>query len=504
MLGFRDVSSLALRRTCASTLIAVAALLAANPFGRPAAAAPVDAAAARVVAATNGAAIAWQQEVVADGRVVAYVFGCDPAGYVVVSADTDLPPVLAHAAGAACPREDLADSPLAQLVAADLANRLDARALVAPSVTAARHALWEQLLAGSRPEPDTRFEQWPPAGTTPTGGWLTGNWTQNSPYNAFCPLDVAHGSARSLAGCPSVAMGMIVDYRRLLPGTKLDSGDRYWHAYAGNNYWVPDAAVQFGFPSFDTLNDRLDTVRAHWSAGTPLTNTDKAALVFASGVAARQVYSAAGSGTFGVDQAYDAYVRFGFDCRLLTDADPDLYSSLAANMRDALPAHLAVVDPAWSMGHNVVVDGWNSDDYYHLNFGWGGAYNGWYLLPQEIPYGLTVVEGVVLDIFPAPTAVDDDVPFANAPDVLAAAPNPFNPRTTLSFELPAAGPARLAVFDPAGRLVRVLVDGHLPAGPHSVVWDGCDRSGREVGSGVYLARVEYGQESGIAKLQMVR
>jgi hypothetical protein len=226
--------------------------------------------------------------------------------------------------------------------------------------------------------------------------------------------------------------------------------------------------------------------------------------VFASGVAARQVYSAAGSGTFGVDQAYDAYVRFGFDCRLLTDADPDLYSSLAANMRDALPAHLAVVDPAWSMGHNVVVDGWNSDDYYHLNFGWGGAYNGWYLLPQEIPYGLTVVEGVVLDIFPAPTAVDDDVPFANAPDVLAAAPNPFNPRTTLSFELPAAGPARLAVFDPAGRLVRVLVDGHLPAGPHSVVWDGCDRSGREVGSGVYLARVEYGQESGIAKLQMVR
>jgi hypothetical protein len=50
------------------------------------------------------------------------------------------------------------------------------------------------------------------------------------------------------------------------------------------------------------------------------------------------------------------------------------------------------------MGHNVVVDGYNTNDYFHLNFGWGGSYNGWYLLPDEIPYGLTVVEGVILDI----------------------------------------------------------------------------------------------------------
>ena len=52
------------------------------------------------------------------------------------------------------------------------------------------------------------------------------------------------------------------------------------------------------------------------------------------------------------------------------------------------------------MGHNVVIDGYNTNDYYHLNFGWGGSYNGWYLLPSQIPYGLTVVEGAIVDIIP--------------------------------------------------------------------------------------------------------
>jgi hypothetical protein len=69
-------------------------------------------------------------------------------------------------------------------------------------------------------------------------------------------------------------------------------------------------------------------------------------------------------------------------------------------MMQALPAHLAVVDSSETSGHNLVVDGYNTDDYYHLNFGWGGGSNGWYLLPDEIPYGLTVIEGVIVDITP--------------------------------------------------------------------------------------------------------
>ena len=69
-------------------------------------------------------------------------------------------------------------------------------------------------------------------------------------------------------------------------------------------------------------------------------------------------------------------------------------------------AHLAVVNPQGTAGHNVVVDGYNTDDYFHLNFGWGGQSNGWYLLPDEIPYDLTVVEGVIVDIEPSVVFAD--------------------------------------------------------------------------------------------------
>jgi len=76
---------------------------------------------------------------------------------------------------------------------------------------------------------------------------------------------------------------------------------------------------------------------------------------------------------------------------------------------------------------------------------------------------------------------------ASAPDPspLRAAPNPFNPRTTLSFTLPRAGAVRLWVADARGRRVATLREGILPAGDHAVTWDGANCA-----SGVYHAVLE--------------
>ncbi|MBM4129956.1 T9SS type A sorting domain-containing protein [bacterium] len=70
-----------------------------------------------------------------------------------------------------------------------------------------------------------------------------------------------------------------------------------------------------------------------------------------------------------------------------------------------------------------------------------------------------------------------------------AYPNPFNPSTSVRFELARAGHARLRVYDLAGRLVRELVDAPLAAGPQAVTWDGRDRNDEPVPSGVYLLRL---------------
>ena len=84
--------------------------------------------------------------------------------------------------------------------------------------------------------------------------------------------------------------------------------------------------------------------------------------------------------------------------------------------------------------------------------------------------------------------------------LLGGYPNPFNPHTTIAYELPEAGPVELAVYAPSGQRVRRLVAAPLPAGRHAAAWDGRDDKGREVASGVYLCRLQAGSEVRLGKL----
>jgi hypothetical protein len=65
-------------------------------------------------------------------------------------------------------------------------------------------------------------------------------------------------------------------------------------------------------------------------------------------------------------------------------------------------------------------------------------------------------------------------------------PNPFNPTTNISFSLTEAGPASIKVYDVRGREVRSLLDRNMPAGKHTVTWDGTDNNGRTLASGTYF------------------
>jgi subtilisin family serine protease len=71
-----------------------------------------------------------------------------------------------------------------------------------------------------------------------------------------------------------------------------------------------------------------------------------------------------------------------------------------------------------------------------------------------------------------------------------AAPNPFRSRTMLRWSLPEAGMVRLRVHDVAGRAIRTLQNGRLPAGEHSVTWDQRDDGGHRVAPGLYFVRFE--------------
>jgi len=360
------------------------------------------------------------------GVILFYAAALSPEGYIIVAADDNLPPVIAYSFQDNMDTEGI----FFDILKHDISNRIATKDKIPAHSIMARKRQWDALLTG----PDKAgvvTQQWPPAGTTSTGGWLETNWTQSAPYNQMCPVDPVT-SARSYAGCPATAMAQIINYHRTTNNTIFNDGDDYYHNYQGRTFWIDNDFALQGFPSFPQLNTYLDTLNTHYQNSIPLSNQDMAALTFACGVAAKQVYTSQGSGTFSVSQAYDAYQRFNCsNAILLLNTDTTLYSHLAQNMKDSLPAHLALVDSAWSTGHNVVVDGYNTDNFFHVNFGWGGPSNGWYLLPDQMPYSLNVVEGIIVDIMKN-NAVS--VSEAKSNNQFIIFPNPAHSEINISIE----------------------------------------------------------------------
>ncbi len=87
-----------------------------------------------------------------------------------------------------------------------------------------------------------------------------------------------------------------------------------------------------------------------------------------------------------------------------------------------------------------------------------------------------------------PTDVSDVLPSAYR--LFANVPNPFNPMTTIRYDLPKGEHVRLEVHDVGGRLVRTLVNRRVEAGRHEVVWRGLGADGRRVASGIYFYRLQ--------------
>ena len=119
--------------------------------------------------------------------------------------------------------------------------------------------------------------------------------------------------------------------------------------------------------------------------------------------------------------------------------------------------------------------------------------NGWL-------FSLNYVDVVLTDV--ATGVAGDAVP--GVLRLTQSYPNPFNPQTTISFALPQSGPVELSVFDVRGRHVATLADGEMPAGEHSLVWNGTDDAGRSVSSGTYVLRLQNADGLVTSKLTLLK
>jgi len=105
-----------------------------------------------------------------------------------------------------------------------------------------------------------------------------------------------------------------------------------------------------------------------------------------------------------------------------------------------------------------------------------------------------------------PTAADDSHDNEPVPEYSLDQnrPNPFNGVTTISYSTRRFGSVSLIVYNILGQLVRTLVDGNQSAGPHTVIWDGRDSSGRDMASGIFFYKLQTADFSAVRKMAYLK
>jgi len=83
-------------------------------------------------------------------------------------------------------------------------------------------------------------------------------------------------------------------------------------------------------------------------------------------------------------------------------------------------------------------------------------------------------------------------------------PNPFNPTTTIQYDIPRSGEVNIAIYDIQGRLVRSLASFVQQVGSHNIVWDSRNNGGANVSSGTYFCRIDFNNAFLVKKLILLK
>ena len=145
------------------------------------------------------------------------------------------------------------------------------------------------------------------------------------------------------------------------------------------------------------------------------------------------------------------------------------------------------------------------DDYYYYYYDSLNCYDMF-----EMQFGITDIQDITLDFwmemsYSGPLAIAGEIGLQPGQFKLHQAyPNPFNPTTTLKYEMGSAGSVSIDVFDVNGRKIRSLYNGIQIPGQHEIRWDAKDDHGRSMSSGVYLFKVNVNGKQQTAKSLLLK
>ena len=325
---------------------------------------------------------------------VASVYNLEPKGYIILSNNKDLYPVIAYSFTSNFKNSKDMFS-LREFLKLDLQLRTEFYQKNKNAADENRHT-WKNFktILNRR----TEFQQWPAPQSTQTDGWIETEWNQSGVLNNFCPLD--NSGERSVVGCVATAMAQIIHYHEYVGQVSFNDSDSYASGYSWPYIWIDDDHEEHDFPSFEELNGYLDDLDSHYETEQNLTNDDLAALNFACGISVEMSYSSEGSGTSTTLVPSALLNKFGYDsAQWIENTGNSFYTSLAEEMKNMRPIEMSIYHADWSAGHAINADGYNTDDYFHLNFGWGTSDNTcWYTLPYGMPDNYSIISGAAVNV----------------------------------------------------------------------------------------------------------
>jgi hypothetical protein len=336
-------------------------------------------------------------------KAIANIIKLNPKGFLVVSNDINYPPIIAYSFNHNWNDDTSSNNLLYHLLIRDMDWRSKSLSKLSLKSIEEVNYQWETQLSKENIESVINsFKQWPEIGATHTGGWVETTWHQRSPYNDFCPID-PDTNIRSAVGCVATAMAQIVNYHKYIGDLQFNPDDRYT-AFYSMQVNVDDDSIRLDFPSFSKLNDYLASLKYKYQNNIMLMDSDLAALNFACGISVCMGYHYDGSGaSANITRALKEKMSY-FNAEYRTP-DSYFYNELKENMMNGLPALLAILQSETSIGHAIVVDGYNTEGYYHLNYGSGSSWptnivDAWYLIPSNMGIGYDVVNCATMHIKP--------------------------------------------------------------------------------------------------------
>lgn len=294
-----------------------------------------------------------------------YVFNMSTGGFVAVSACYSTPPVLCYSFSGKYEKEGRPDNFQAWMgqYERQIMSAIDTRAGQPEEVAAA----WNYYL-------ETPVNSIPPFRGREVLPITTSTWDQGIYYNELCPADPAGPAGHCVTGCVATAMGQLLNYFR-------------WPGSGAGSY-------SYECPPYGTLSADFAGSEYQWDmmeTSLSQSNGEVAEILYHLGVSVDMVYGPDGSGMYNHKAAYSLKTYFKFSpetqyvFRDSTSMDWD--SLLVTHLDQQIPMYYAGWSVPDTMGHAFICDGYQGENYYHFNWGWGGAYDGYFYTNNLSPGG---------------------------------------------------------------------------------------------------------------------